>query len=119
MPQKCPYWDIFGLPYCRLHQSQIPNVLPVYYRFYLAEWNKKSEDAKIVCCRCLHDAKVAAIKAELAAAAAKADDVLIDLTQKQHGSNIIINLGIFSNSFKCKERTHAITNSRKKRRRKK
>ena len=28
MPQKCPYWDIFGLPYCRLHQSQIPNVLP-------------------------------------------------------------------------------------------
>ena len=27
MPQKCPYWDIFGLPYCRLHQSQIPNVL--------------------------------------------------------------------------------------------
>ena len=30
MPQKCPYWDIFGLPYCRLHQSQIPNVLPRY-----------------------------------------------------------------------------------------
>ena len=29
MPQKCPYWDIFGLHYCRLHQSQIPNVLPV------------------------------------------------------------------------------------------
>ena len=28
MPQKCPYWDIFGLPSCRLHQSQIPNVLP-------------------------------------------------------------------------------------------
>ena len=28
MPQKCPYWDIFGLSYCRLHQSQIPNVLP-------------------------------------------------------------------------------------------
>ena len=28
MPQKCPYWDIFGLHYCRLHQSQIPNVLP-------------------------------------------------------------------------------------------
>ena len=28
MPQKCPYWDIFGIPYCRLHQSQIPNVLP-------------------------------------------------------------------------------------------
>ena len=27
MSQKCPYWDIFGLPYCRLHQSQIPNVL--------------------------------------------------------------------------------------------
>ena len=26
MSQKCPYWDIFGLP-CRLHQSQIPNVL--------------------------------------------------------------------------------------------
>ena len=28
MPQKCPYWNIFGLPNCRLHQSQIPNVLP-------------------------------------------------------------------------------------------
>ena len=28
MPQKCPYWGIFGLPYCRLHQSQISNVLP-------------------------------------------------------------------------------------------
>ena len=28
MPQKCPYWDIFDLPFCRLHQSQIPNVLP-------------------------------------------------------------------------------------------
>ena len=24
--QKCPDWDIFGLPYCRLHQYQIPNV---------------------------------------------------------------------------------------------
>ena len=24
---KCPDQDIFGLP-CRLHQSQIPNVLP-------------------------------------------------------------------------------------------
>ena len=28
MSQKCSDWDIFGLP-CRLHQSQIPNVLPV------------------------------------------------------------------------------------------
>ena len=48
------------------------------------EWNKKSEEAKRFCWRCLHDAKVAAIKAELAAAAAKADEVLIDLTQKQN-----------------------------------
>ena len=36
-----------------------------------------SEEANKDCCRCLQDAKVAAIKAELAAAAAKADDVLI------------------------------------------
>ena len=28
MPQKCPYWNIFDQPNCRLHQSQIPNVLP-------------------------------------------------------------------------------------------
>ena len=41
-----------------------------------------SEEANKDCCRCLQDAKVAAIKAELAAAAAKADDVLIVLTQK-------------------------------------
>ena len=32
MSQKCPYWDIFGLP-CGLHQSQIPNVLPVCHIF--------------------------------------------------------------------------------------
>ena len=31
MPEKCPYWDIFGLPSCRLHQSQIPNVLPASF----------------------------------------------------------------------------------------
>ena len=54
---------------------------------------------------------MAAIKAELAAAAAKADDVLIDLTQKQQGSNI--NLGIFFKQLNAR-RTHAITNSRKK-----
>ena len=30
MPQKCPYWNIFDLPNCRLHQSQIPYVLPVH-----------------------------------------------------------------------------------------
>ena len=28
MSQKCPYWDIFGLPYCRQHQSQISYILP-------------------------------------------------------------------------------------------
>ena len=41
MPQKCPYWDIFGLSYCRLHQSQIPNVLPSQgcYKF----WHGKSK----------------------------------------------------------------------------
>ena len=44
---------------------------------YLKEWNNMSEEANKDCCRCLQDAKVAAIKAELAAAAAKADDVLI------------------------------------------
>ena len=48
---------------------------------------------------------MAAIKAELAAAAAKADEVLIDLTQKQ---NTFKNIKFFFETVVIK-RTHAIT----------
>ena len=44
MPQKCPYWNIFGLPNCRLHQSQIPNVLPGIQENDIA-WNIVKREA--------------------------------------------------------------------------
>ena len=50
---------------------------------------------------------MAAIKAELAAAAAKADEVLIDLTQKQNTFKNI-KFGFFFETVVIK-RTHAIT----------
>lgn len=56
-----------------------------------------SEEANKDCCRCLQDAKVAAIKAELAAAAAKADDVLIVFDTK-----IIIQDNIRKTHTPCK-----------------
>ena len=40
MPQKCPYWNIFDLPNCRLHQSQIPNVLPDTTTTYFWWWKR-------------------------------------------------------------------------------
>ena len=64
---------------------------------YLKEWNNMSEEANKDCCRCLQDAKVAAIKAELAAAAAKADDVLIVFDTK-----IIIQDNIRKTHTPCK-----------------